>query len=40
MKQYLTSYQHFLHGADYNPEQWMKYPGILEQDIQFMKEAH
>ncbi|MGL6173140.1 MAG: beta-galactosidase [Cellulosilyticaceae bacterium] len=29
----------FLHGADYNPEQWLKYPEILKQDIQLMKEA-
>ncbi|SDZ52115.1 beta-galactosidase [Evansella caseinilytica] len=29
-----------LHGADYNPEQWMNYPGILEEDIRLMKLAH
>lgn len=40
MKQYLTSCHHFLHGADYNPEQWIKYPAILDEDIQFMKKAH
>ncbi|WP_431801212.1 beta-galactosidase [Halobacillus andaensis] len=28
-----------LHGADYNPEQWEKYPGILEEDIRLMKQA-
>lgn len=29
-----------LHGADYNPEQWLEYPEILEKDIELMKEAH
>ena len=28
-----------LHGGDYNPEQWLDDPGILEKDIQYMKEA-
>lgn len=28
-----------LHGGDYNPEQWLKYPEILEQDIEIMKKA-
>lgn len=30
----------FLHGCDYNPEQWMEYPKILEEDMKYMKEAH
>ncbi|RNA68507.1 beta-galactosidase [Alteribacter keqinensis] len=30
---------YMLHGADYNPEQWLAYPDILEKDIQLMKEA-
>lgn len=30
----------FLYGADYNPEQWLKYPDILQEDIRLMKEAH
>lgn len=25
---------------DYNPEQWLAMPEILEQDIEYMKEAH
>ena len=25
-----------LHGADYNYEQWLKYPEILENDIRLM----
>ena len=29
-----------LHGADYNPEQWLDRPDILVRDIELMKEAH
>lgn len=29
----------FLHGGDYNPEQWLDHPEILEKDIEYMKEA-
>lgn len=29
----------FLHGADYNPDQWLKYPHVLEEDIRMMKLA-
>lgn len=29
----------FLHGADYNPEQWLDYPEIFKQDIDLMKKA-
>lgn len=29
-----------LHGGDYNPEQWLDRPDILEEDIRLMKEAH
>ena len=29
-----------LHGADYNPEQWLDRPDILAKDIELMKEAH
>ena len=29
-----------LHGGDYNPEQWLAYPEILEQDIEYFKKAH
>lgn len=30
----------FLHGGDYNPEQWLHMPEILEQDIRYFKQAH
>lgn len=29
-----------LHGGDYNPDQWLKYPEILAQDIDLMQKAH
>jgi beta-galactosidase len=25
------SFPHFYHGGDYNPDQWLKYPHILEE---------
>ena len=28
-----------MHGGDYNPEQWLDRPDILEADVQMMKEA-
>lgn len=31
--------QQILYGGDYNPDQWLDKPEILEQDIQYMKEA-
>lgn len=30
---------HLLHGGDYNPEQWLDCPEILEEDLKLMKEA-
>jgi beta-galactosidase len=29
----------FMHGGDYNPEQWLDYPGVFEEDIRLMKLA-
>nr|WP_315899205.1 beta-galactosidase [Paenibacillus cremeus] len=29
-----------LHGGDYNPEQWIAYPDVLEEDIRLMKLAN
>jgi len=29
-----------LHGGDYNPDQWLDYPEILEEDLKLMKLAH
>ncbi|WP_143462544.1 beta-galactosidase [Levilactobacillus enshiensis] len=30
----------FLHGGDYNPEQWLDHPEIIDQDFNFFKEAN
>ncbi|MBR6706932.1 MAG: beta-galactosidase [Clostridia bacterium] len=30
----------FLHGGDYNPDQWLDRPDILEADLKMMKKAH
>ena len=35
-----VSYGYYLHGGDYNPEQWLDYPEILETDIEYFKKAH
>lgn len=40
MNRFATRYPHMLHGADYNPEQWLSRPDILAQDIEQMKLAH
>ncbi len=31
---------HLIHGADYNPDQWLAFPEILQQDLRLMKLAH
>lgn len=33
-------WEKMLHGGDYNPEQWLDRPDILEEDIILMKKAH
>lgn len=33
-------FPHFLHGGDYNPDQWLDRPDILEEDIRLMRQAH
>ena len=30
-------FPHFLHGGDYNPEQWKDYLGIWDEDMRLMK---
>jgi beta-galactosidase len=35
----LPHYPHLLHGADYNPEQWLHQPEILARDMELMKKA-
>ena len=31
---------HFLHGADYNPDQWMSTPEVWDEDMRLMKLAN
>ena len=39
-KRYICkSFPHFLHGGDYNPEQWIGYPGIWDEDMRLMRLA-
>ena len=33
-------FPHMLHGGDYNPDQWLDRPDILEEDIRLMHKAH
>ncbi len=41
MKQYINPrFPHFLHGADYNPEQWVDTPEIWDQDMALMRKAN
>lgn len=35
----LFPHVNFLHGADYNPDQWLDCPDILDKDIEMMKET-
>lgn len=39
MNQVLGTNQ-LLHGGDYNPEQWLAHPDILQKDIEYFKKAH
>lgn len=36
----VTDDKRLLHGGDYNPDQWLDYPDILEEDVKLMKKAH
>ena len=33
-------YPHFLHGGDYNPEQWIHDKSIWDKDMELMREAN
>ncbi|TVR12092.1 MAG: beta-galactosidase [Planctomycetota bacterium] len=35
----LNNHQGFLHGADYNPDQWLQHPHIIEEDFQIISRA-
>lgn len=36
-KNIICNFKHFLHGGDYNPDQWLNYPEILKDDLRLMK---
>ena len=40
MENYKINFDGFIHGGDYNPDQWLDTPEILEKDIELMKKAH
>ena len=41
MRKYVNkNYQHLIHGADYNPEQWLHSKEIWDEDMKLMKEAN
>lgn len=41
MKKYINKdFPHFLHGGDYNPEQWIATKEIWDKDMELMKEAN
>ncbi len=33
-------FKHFLHGGDYNPDQWQNYPEVLKEDMRLFKLAN
>lgn len=33
-------FNHIVHGGDYNPDQWLKTPEIIDEDMRLMKLAH
>ncbi len=39
-KRLFKDFPHFLHGGDYNPEQWIATPEIWDEDMKLMKEAN
>lgn len=34
------NFKHFLHGGDYNPDQWQDYPEVLKEDMRLMNLAN
>lgn len=41
MRKYINDkFTHFIHGADYNPDQWLHAKEVWDEDMQLMKEAN
>ena len=36
----MTQIKEFIHGGDYNPEQWLDHPEIIAKDFAYFKKAH
>ncbi len=36
----VPAFPHFIHGADYNPEQWLPDKSVWDKDMELMKAAH
>ena len=36
----IPGYNKILHGGDWNPDQWRRYPEIIEEDFDLMDKAH
>ena len=39
-KETLTKFSHMIHGGDYNPDQWLDYPEIINEDMRLIPLAH
>ena len=37
---FTPKFPNFLHGGDYNPDQWLDRPDILDRDVEMMHKAH
>ena len=35
----IPAFGHMIHGADYNPEQWIETPEVWDEDMRLMKRA-
>lgn len=36
----MKTFDHIVHGGDYNPDQWLETPEIIDEDMRLMKLAH
>jgi len=35
----IKDFKHVLHGGDYNPDQWLHFPGVIDRDFELMDKA-
>ena len=36
----IKNFPYILHGGDWNPDQWLEHPEIIDQDFELMDKAH